>query len=264
MSLDATRAVFARTDLPPYERLVMLALADRADDEMTCFPSIADICQRTGMGERGVQKVLNRLEETGFLIIRRGGGKHVRNGYLLLVKADNPAHDAPYQGDKPRTECAVSGPEDSDTPHHVPDTPHPVTSYPAPGAHEPSLTIIEPREEPPCIPQAAKTAEGKPEPKARLPANWALSDEGWAYARSKQIPDEDIRDEAAGFHAYWTDRGEKKSQRGWEHCWQTRVRAIAGRYAARRGVAFQAGTSRHGQGGSLASIVARRRAEGAV
>ena len=106
----------------------------------------------------------------------------------------------------------------------------------------------------------------KPPDKMRLPADWALSDEGWAYARSQAIPDEVIRDEAAGFHAYWTDRRDrdaKKSERGWEQCWANRCRSISGRYAG-RGMAGQAGTGRHGQGGSIASIAARRWASGEV
>jgi uncharacterized protein YdaU (DUF1376 family) len=106
----------------------------------------------------------------------------------------------------------------------------------------------------------------KPPDKMRLPADWALSDEGWAYARSQAIPDEVIEDEARGFHAYWTDRRDrdaKKSERGWEQCWANRCRSIAGRYTG-RGVAGQAGPGRHGQGGSIASIAARRWAVGQV
>jgi uncharacterized protein YdaU (DUF1376 family) len=106
----------------------------------------------------------------------------------------------------------------------------------------------------------------KPSPKARLPADWALNDEGWAYARSQAIPDKVIEDEARGFHAYWTDRRDrdaKKSARGWEQCWANRCRAIAGRYAG-RGMAGPAAPGGYGQGGSIASIAARRRAQGQV
>lgn len=117
----------------------MLALADRADAEMTCFPSIADICQRTGMGERGVQNVLNRLEAAGFLVIKRGGGRQVRNGYLLLISAEYPAHDAPYtEGNTPHP-IPIPRMENpaphSNTPHPIPNTPHPITLNPAPDAH---------------------------------------------------------------------------------------------------------------------------------
>jgi uncharacterized protein YdaU (DUF1376 family) len=106
----------------------------------------------------------------------------------------------------------------------------------------------------------------KPPDKMRLPDDWALSDEGWAYARSQAIPDEVIEDEARGFHAYWTDRRDrdaKKSERGWEQCWANRCRSIAGRYKG-RGMAGQASPGRHGQGGSIASIAARRWASGQV
>ena len=107
----------------------------------------------------------------------------------------------------------------------------------------------------------------KPPPKARLPDDWALSDEGWAYARSQGIPDKVIEDEARGFHAYWTDRRDRdasKSARGWEQCWATRCRSIAGRHRPSGGMAFQAKAAGYGQRSSLASIVARRRLEGEV
>lgn len=105
----------------------------------------------------------------------------------------------------------------------------------------------------------------KPPDKMRLPNEWTLSDEGWAYARSQNIPDGVIEDEARGFHAYWSDRRDrdaKKSRRGWEACWANRCRSIASRYKPRGGVAFQANAIGRGQGGSIASIVARRRLEG--
>jgi uncharacterized protein YdaU (DUF1376 family) len=107
----------------------------------------------------------------------------------------------------------------------------------------------------------------KPPDKMRLPEDWVLNEAGWAYARSQGIPDEVIEDEARGFHAYWTDRRDrdaKKSERGWEQTWAGRCRDIAAKYQRRGGMAFQAIPGGHGQGGSLASIAARRRAAGAV
>lgn len=146
MSIEAMNAVFARDDLPPYERLVMLALADRCDDEMTCFPSIPDICQRTGMGERGVQNVINRLEESGFLTVRRGGGRRSSNGYLLHIHPEKPRTPCPVSDDKPRTGCTVTDDKpripcpvyEPKTPHPVTETPHPIpkTPHPVPPNHQ--------------------------------------------------------------------------------------------------------------------------------
>lgn len=106
----------------------------------------------------------------------------------------------------------------------------------------------------------------KPPAKARMPVGWMLSDEGWAYARSQGIPDKVIEDEARGFQAYWADRRDRdasKSERGWEQCWANRCRSIAGRYSGRI-VAGGPASGRYGQGSSIASIVARRRADGEV
>jgi len=102
--------------------------------------------------------------------------------------------------------------------------------------------------------------------KAFMPDGWVLSEEGWAYARKQNIPDEVIEDEARGFQAYWADRKDrdaKKSARGWEQCWANRCRSIAGRYAS-RSMAGKTTAGGYGQGGSIASIAARRRASGQV
>ena len=63
MSIRVMSAVWESTTLDPFERLVLLSLADHADDEGHCYPSIARLCRRTGMKERGVQNVIRRLEE---------------------------------------------------------------------------------------------------------------------------------------------------------------------------------------------------------
>jgi len=258
------KMVFESGTLEPYDRLVMLVLAEHADEHGICYPSVSRISARSGMGERGVQGVLKRLQDRGHIVIDHNGGKRGANLYRLNM-AVTPAPGAPID---PRTGCAPPAP-DAPAPDAPP--PHPMHLTPAPGAPLPPhpvhpnrhLTIIEPSEEkPPCVPP-----EAKPEPKARLPADWTLSDEGWAYARSKNIPDEDIADEARGFHAYWSDRSgpdARKSARGWEQCWAGWCRRIAGRYAAGRGMAFQAKASGHGRGSSLASVVAQRIIDGKV
>jgi DNA-binding MarR family transcriptional regulator len=51
-------------NLPSSEKLVLLAMADHADDAGgNCFPSIPRIARKSSMTRRGVQKVLRRLEE---------------------------------------------------------------------------------------------------------------------------------------------------------------------------------------------------------
>jgi hypothetical protein len=138
VSIRVMAVVWENADLDPYERLVMLCLADHADDNGQCYPSIQRICDRTGMGERGVQNVIRRLSSNGRLSVENGGGRHVRNGYTITL---NPAHNAAYHDEKPRTENPVSGAE---TPHPITETPHPITINPAPGAPETPRTVKEP------------------------------------------------------------------------------------------------------------------------
>lgn len=55
-------------DLPPGEKLVLLALADQANDQGTqCWPSVATIAKRSGQGERTVRRALSDLETKGHL-----------------------------------------------------------------------------------------------------------------------------------------------------------------------------------------------------
>jgi len=54
--------------LPPGEKLVLLALADQANDEgVQCWPSLARIAHRSGQGERTVRRALRSLENKGHL-----------------------------------------------------------------------------------------------------------------------------------------------------------------------------------------------------
>jgi hypothetical protein len=62
MSVKAMTAVWQST-LAPYDKLVMMALADSANDpDFTCWPSIPTIARKCSMTERGVQKVMERID----------------------------------------------------------------------------------------------------------------------------------------------------------------------------------------------------------
>jgi hypothetical protein len=251
----------------PTRKAVLMFMAGCASDDGTgIWTSKQSMADDLEMGRRTVQVCIDDLLSEG--LIRETGRRACRNGftveYSIVIEAiealpstrengvtragrapvSTRAGDAPVQ-DVHMTRAGRARQDVQDVHINLPRT-----------IHEPR------KEEPPCVPP-----EAKPEPKARLPADWTLSDEGWAYARSKKIPDEDIADEARGFHAYWSDRSgpdARKSARGWEQCWAGWCRRIAGRYAAGRGMAFQAKASGHGRGSSLASVVAQRIIDGKV
>lgn len=89
------------------ERLVLLAIADHADDEGNAFPSVAGIAAKSCMTERGTRGVLRRLEEGGWLATEVGGGRGGKSRYRVIM-AENPApetrNDVPGKsGARPET-----------------------------------------------------------------------------------------------------------------------------------------------------------------
>lgn len=70
--------------------LVIFYLINRADKEMTCFPSVGKIAKECNISSRTVQRALNDLEDYGFLervsrFHERGGQ---RSNLYRLVKID--------------------------------------------------------------------------------------------------------------------------------------------------------------------------------
>jgi hypothetical protein len=171
-------AIFESETLGPTERLIMLALADHANDEGRCYPSIARLCQRTGLSERAIQANVKRLTEAGHIKLAPGGGRAQTNLYLISA---NPAADAP------RSRCtpAADAPQ---TPQQVRQTPQQVRQNPAADAPEPSITIKEPserviaREPVRFVPKAAP--DGFSEFWARYPRKVAKGAAQKAYAKA--------------------------------------------------------------------------------
>jgi hypothetical protein len=94
------------------ELLVMLALADFANDAGKCWPSMQSIARKARLTERGAQKIVRRLQSAGMLSIVTGGGRGGCNTYI--VNTGNPEQETPNDvhpeprsprttGHKPRT-----------------------------------------------------------------------------------------------------------------------------------------------------------------
>lgn len=61
--------------LPSFEKLVLLALADCANDEGLAWPSIATLKRKSGAGERTIYRAIASMESLGVLTIERVIGK---------------------------------------------------------------------------------------------------------------------------------------------------------------------------------------------
>ncbi|RJL09427.1 helix-turn-helix domain-containing protein [Paracoccus siganidrum] len=88
--------------------LVLLAIADFADDDGYCWPSVKTLAAKARMTERGVQKIIRRLEVQGYVSVETGTGRKNCNEYQidldLLQKGERetPNRIHPEQG-SPRT-----------------------------------------------------------------------------------------------------------------------------------------------------------------
>ena len=85
MSVDMLRAVFAGSRSRGADRLVLLALADRADTHGVSWPGLDDIARRARVHRATVCRSLVRLKSLGELRVERGGGRGCSNRYHILL-----------------------------------------------------------------------------------------------------------------------------------------------------------------------------------
>ena len=83
MSIKVMSIIWERSERSGSELLLLLALADHADDSGACYPSVSRLAAKTRMSERSVQYMLRSLVESGELQIQQGGGRSNTNVYRL-------------------------------------------------------------------------------------------------------------------------------------------------------------------------------------
>jgi DnaD/phage-associated family protein len=71
--------------------LVILALADRADEDGICWPGIGDIARRARLGDRQVQRIIFQLKECGELYIQNAVGRGHTNNYFITCGLESEA-----------------------------------------------------------------------------------------------------------------------------------------------------------------------------
>lgn len=123
------------------ERFVLLALADYANDEGECWPSMAGIAAKVCMSERGVRKVVRQLEDGGWISTKIGGGRRAANAYKITT---NPEPRSAIDSKKGGTTFPPE-PRSPGTTFHKPGTtfptnPEPRSAEPSSNHQEPSLS----------------------------------------------------------------------------------------------------------------------------
>ena len=90
MSIRVTQNIWEYSAQEKASLLVLLALADRADDDGVCWPGYDYLAAKARILKRSVIRIIQRLVATGELIIARdGGGSRNTNQYLITVGFDH-------------------------------------------------------------------------------------------------------------------------------------------------------------------------------
>lgn len=119
-------------------KLVLVSLADQANDEGLCWPSIESLSTRTCLCERAVQKALKALREAGLVRVVERGSSRRTNQYWLTLREWLAAQPKPQalEAAEPFQQAKDAG--QADAAQNTPDTPHGV--HPAPGAPRTTCT----------------------------------------------------------------------------------------------------------------------------
>lgn len=177
--------------------LVLLAIADWADDRGYAWPSVRTLAQKTRQDERTIQRAINELIELGELRVGRGAGPKGSNMYQVVTTGSdaNPRQDVTPGSLPPRQPATPEGGSVPPTPRQ-PATPGggsvpPNTSVDTPQNHqEHTTTAFEP---PPVLFDPAAPPRRKASPVADDP----LFDEFWrTYPR--RVGKDDARRAWAG------------------------------------------------------------------
>ena len=87
------------SDLAGSDLLLMLALADHADDEGVCWPSVPKVAVKARMSERTAQRSIARLSAAGLLAVDRAAAPGGANRYTVMPGGPAPAYPQVPAGD---------------------------------------------------------------------------------------------------------------------------------------------------------------------
>jgi hypothetical protein len=85
MSIKIMNAVWQFSKQKGTSLLLMIAIADNANDTGEAWPGIEYLAHKIRMSERQTQRLVRDLEKTDELIVERGGGRGNAHRYFILV-----------------------------------------------------------------------------------------------------------------------------------------------------------------------------------
>ena len=188
MSFDCVAWAFNIGNITPVQKLLLLTLANYADEDGKCWPSQRKLCGITGAARRTVQRGLLSLEELGLVQREKrtdNAGHQKSDVFRLALEGRHIDRGGRHNG----------------TPRGVTDAPN---------------TITEP------INKEKDKKESSPKRTHRLPEDWMLDGAACAYAVDRDFDEARIRAEAENFRDYHLKHASKFVD--WNAAWRTWVR----------------------------------------
>lgn len=187
--------------MPPTQKAVLISLADNANDDGHCWPSINTIAERTCFGRTAVIEAIKWLEAEGFVTANRDNGRHTT--YQIHANqsgrrtgpADKPVRQANHTRPAGGRDQSVS----RTGPVRQADT----------NRHEPSLTVKEP-----SLARDARARGTK-----RCPDEFEVTADLREWA-SREVPGVDLRSETAAMR----DHTFARALTDWPATWRNWMR----------------------------------------
>lgn len=202
MSVDATRWAWQQSNVTPAEKLVLLALADRADEQHRCYPSTVRLVKDTRLYRETIFEATESLERLGLIKINRQSGLH--HIYTLLGVEErhaNRSEKADRYGKADRSEKADGTSRKKPT----------ATSRKKPTENLPLNLPLN-------RPEVERARAG------RLPVNW-IPDKTTQEWTQKHRPDLPYMEVLEAFRDYWAAvPGQRGCKLDWNAAWRTWVR----------------------------------------
>lgn len=261
MSREARDWAWNRRGLTPALRCILLALAEHADEEGRCWPSLTRLAELTEVDRRTVTRGLAELEDRG-LIVRERNRQRSTTYTLAIGQSDGDAlpqewgcqtpPDAARPGaPDPRGRGATPLQQGHETPRDL--TPLGVTNPhtrgetpPARGVRPPDLGVSYPpnrhknrhrTESEPSLPYSDETSAPE-RPGIRgggrtpIPPDWQPSQRVYDWAAKQGMTRTWAAAQVDEFVVYWTDTGARRDS--WDATFINRLRTLQASEATRQ------------------------------
>lgn len=201
-------------------KAVLHALADHADEEGKCWPSIERMVRYSGCGEKTVRRALQRLVALG--LIEQQSRPGTSNVYLVKIgmTMDPGQNDTPVR--------ATDRSERPDTPVTKSRTPVRATGHPGQSDRR---TIKEPSIEPSMNRQGVRASGDT----FALKDDWRPPETSRSYAIDKGLDPGNVEEAFKDFFVSGKGRRQKRTTAGWERRWRIWCNTDAERKGVRGG-----------------------------